>query len=166
MSSTLAPVGFLQQIPTEFVPKILGLAQQQQFPPAGVLFREGTTHSYFHILERGHVRLDMMVSGRGRIPLLTIGPGDVLAWSALLAEETMTSTAVALEPVTTLAFEGTQLRRLCAERPEIGYHVMKQVAQSLSKRLVATRLQLLDLFTPHVPVLEEMAVDDPFDDES
>lgn len=164
-SPPLPPTEFLQHIPAEYVQEILILGQQQRFAPAAVLFREGTIHRYFHLLVEGRVRLDMVVMGCGRVPVLTLGPGDVLAWSALVAEDLMTSTATALEPVTTLAFEGAQLRRLCSERPEIGYHVMKQVARSLSRRLVATRLQLLDLFASHVPVLEEMGLDDAFDDE-
>lgn len=158
--STLPPFEFLQHMPAESLTEILKLGQQRHFEPASVIFREGTIHQYFHILVEGHVRLDMTVPGRGRMPILTTGPGDVLAWSALVAEGMMTSTAVALEKVATLAFDGTLLRHLCSDRPEIGYHVMKQVARSLSKRLVSTRLQLLDLFSPHVAVLEEMAIDD------
>lgn len=165
LSPTLPPAEFLQHIPAEYLSEILSLGQQQQVKPAGVLFREGTVHQYFHIVKQGHVRLDMTVPGRGRIPMMTIGPGDVLAWSALVDEGMMTSTAVALEQVTTIAFDGMRLRHLCSDRPEIGYHVMKQVARSLSRRLVATRLQLLDLFSPHVPVLEEMADEDPVVDD-
>jgi CRP-like cAMP-binding protein len=156
-------VEFLQLIPAEYVSEVLKVGQPQPFAPGAVLFREGTIHPFFHILELGSVRLDMAVPGRGRIPMLTIGPGDVLAWSALVAEGVMTSTAVALEPVTTLAFDGIRLRQLCSERPEIGYHVMKQVAGSLSRRLVATRLQLLDIFSADVPVLDVTADTSPVD---
>ncbi|TXT27172.1 MAG: hypothetical protein FD138_2777 [Planctomycetota bacterium] len=45
---------------------------------------------------------------------------------------------------------GHQLQQLCQSDAEVGFHLMWQVASALSQRLVATRLQLLDLFAkPH-----------------
>lgn len=85
----------------------------------------------------------MAIPGRGRVPILTAGPGDVLAWSALVQQKIMTSTAVAQEPVRTIAFDGNALRQLCECNHAIGYYVMRQLAPALSHRLVATRLQLL-----------------------
>jgi CRP-like cAMP-binding protein len=58
----------------------------------------------------------------------------------------MTATATALEPVRTLAFDGRALKALCEECHEVGYYVMRQIVVVLSERLLATRLQLLDLF--------------------
>jgi CRP-like cAMP-binding protein len=66
----------------------------------------------------------------------------------------MTATATALEPVRTVAFDGEKLRSLCDQQPDIGYHLMNQLAVALSRRLLATRLQLLDVFAGHVSVLE------------
>ncbi len=49
-----------------------------------------------------------------------------------------------------VAISGLELRQLCNTDFEVGYHVMGQVASALSQRLLATRLQLLDLFAkPH-----------------
>jgi CRP-like cAMP-binding protein len=65
----------------------------------------------------------------------------------------MTATATALETVRAIAIDGPQLRTLCQQRTDIGYHVMARMAEALSHRLTATRLQLLDLYahtTPHV----------------
>ncbi|MBS0201288.1 MAG: cyclic nucleotide-binding domain-containing protein [Planctomycetes bacterium] len=147
---------FLRQIPSRHLPEILNLAQERHFAPSTVLFREGTVHHEFHVVIVGHIRLAMTIPNRGEIPLLTVGPGDVLAWSALVSEGMMTSSAVALENVRTLAFDGPQLRSLCDGQPDIGYHIMKQLARALSRRLVATRLQLLDLFASHEPILESL----------
>jgi hypothetical protein len=55
----------------------------------------------------------MAIPGRGRVPILSAGPGDVLAWSALVQQKIMTSTAVAQVPVRTIAFDGDALRQLC-----------------------------------------------------
>ena len=58
------------------------------------------------------------------------------------------------EAVKTVALPGDQLRQLCEAEHEVGYHIMRQLASALSRRLLATRLQLLDLFGEHVPALE------------
>lgn len=145
---------FAGGIPSRLLPVLLHLAQPRRFSPGAVLFKEGDRSLDFHLILSGHVRLDMSVPIRGRIPLLTVGAGDVLAWSAVLAKGSMTTSAIALNPVWTAAFDGPQLQQICEEQPELGYHVMKQLASALSRRLLATRLQLLDLFGDHAPLLD------------
>ncbi len=155
--SLLEPVlhsEFLRAIPGPLIARLESLAQMRVFQPGAVLFVEGNSHPDFHVVASGHVRLDMLVPRRGRVPILTVGPGDVLAWSALVGNSIMTSTAVALEAVKTVALPGDQLRQLCEAEHEVGYHIMRQLASALSRRLLATRLQLLDLFGEHVPALE------------
>lgn len=140
---------------TEFVsgiPSLLTLAQPRTYHPGATLFSEGDRNFDFHLILEGHVRLEMSVPVRGRIPLLTVGVGDLLAWSALLAQGRMTTSAIALDNVWTAAFDGPQLQQLCEQQPQIGYHVMKRLANCLSRRLLATRLQLLDLFEEHEPM--------------
>ena len=63
----------------------------------------------------------------------------------------MTATAIALEPVRTLSINGRSLREWCESDHEAGYHVMRQLVLVLSERLLATRLQLLDLYQEHQP---------------
>jgi CRP-like cAMP-binding protein len=96
----------------------------------------------------------MSVPARGRVAVLSLGPGDVLAWSALLGGGRMTATARAVGPVTTLAFDAAALLALCESDHEVGYHLMRHLSAALSRRLVATRLQLLDLFAD-VPAAPE-----------
>jgi CRP/FNR family cyclic AMP-dependent transcriptional regulator len=150
--SLIADSPFLREIPTSFLPDLEKIAEIHRFPPGATIFSEGTLHPYFHVLATGDARLDMHVPRRGRVPILSVGPGDVLAWSALLGNGVMTSSALTLVPVQTVAFPGDKLRQLCEQQHEIGYHLMRQLAAALSLRLVATRLQLLDLFADHVPL--------------
>lgn len=142
---------FVRGMPSDCLAAIEELAHEDIFPPGHCVFAEGSDHPDFHLLLEGHVRLEMTSPGRGRIFLLTLGPGDILAWSALLSDGTMTATAIALDSVRTTSIPGERLRRLCEEQPVLGYHFMKQLAAALSRRLLATRLQLLDMFAEHEP---------------
>lgn len=58
----------------------------------------------------------------------------------------MTATAITLSPTRVLAGSGQEIRSLCDADPVFGYEFMREMAAALSKRLVATRLQLLDLY--------------------
>ena len=158
LSEAIQQSDFLRGLPQHFKASIADLAQKRDYPPGDMIFAEGAFHAEFHLVQSGHVRLEMTVPQRGRIPLLTVGPGELLAWSSLLSDGRMTAAAVALDPVCTLAFDGKQLRQICEKQPEFGYHVMKELAVALSRRLLATRLQLLDLFVGHEPVLESKSI--------
>ena len=118
----------------------------QNFLAGAVLFRKGTKHQLRYVVVHGRVALDMHVLGRGDVRILSLGTGDVLAWSALLGDNRMTATAVALADTQVITASADKLRELCEADHEFGYHLMRGMAEALSKRLLATRLQLLDLF--------------------
>lgn len=142
---------FLAALPAQVRQLLIPLAVSKAFPPGEELFREGHQHDAIYLVTQGHVRLEMFVRDRGHLPLLTAGPGDLVGWSPLFHEHSMTATATAMDHVHVLAFDGRRLLELCETNHEVGYHVMRQIAQVLSNRLVATRLQLLDLFQEHRP---------------
>lgn len=145
---------FLRSIPSALIERLDRISRRCDFPPGMTLFKEGQDNRDFHILTEGRVRLEMLVPRRGRIPIMTAGKGDILAWSALIGNSIMTTSATALVPVKTVAIDGEALRALCEEEHDIGFHVMRQLASAVSRRLVATRLQLLDLFAEQVPALD------------
>lgn len=142
---------FLDALPPSVRTELDQIASPKDFHPGSVIFLEGTEHDDIYLVLSGRIRLEMFVRDRGRLPLMTTGPGDLVGWTPLLADHPMTATAVALEPVRTLSFDGQDLRGLCESNHEVGYHVMRQVVLELSARLLATRLQLLDLFQEHQP---------------
>lgn len=114
--------------------------------PGTVLFREGQVEDEIYVVFSGHVRLSMKVPGRGDVMLLTAGPGDLVGWSGLISDGVMTATATAVDSARLVGLSGRCLRQLCEADPQLGYVLMKRLAQVISRRLVSTRLQLLDLF--------------------
>lgn len=122
------------------------VARRRTLSPGTILFREGEIEDDFFVISTGYVQLSMHVPGRGDVPFLTTGPGELVGWSGLLGEGRMTATATALEETTLIAMSGQKLRDLCSSEQDLGYILLKRVAQVLSQRLLSTRLQLLDLF--------------------
>ncbi len=58
----------------------------------------------------------------------------------------MTTTAIAQDAVQLIEMSGPDLAEACETDHEVGYQLMKRLAAALSLRLLATRMQLLDLF--------------------
>jgi hypothetical protein len=50
---------------------------------------------------------------------------------------------------------GGQIVTLCEHNPRFGYIFMRRAALAISKRLSATRMQLLDVFGTEMPTVAE-----------
>lgn len=141
---------FARELPEPVLAKLAALARVIEWNEGELVFREGDVQRDLFVVSSGHVVLEMNIPGRGATRILTVRSGELLAWSALLGKGRMTTSAITLEPTMAVAIPGDQLLALCQSDAEVGSHVMGQVANALSQRLVATRLQLLDLFAkPH-----------------
>jgi CRP-like cAMP-binding protein len=77
---------------------------------------------------------------------LSVEPGDIFGWSAVLAATQVQSTVVATEKSKALVIEGTKLRAALKEDHALAASLYPRVLQAVARRLRATRLQLLDLF--------------------
>lgn len=115
--------------------------------PGESLFREGTPEDAVYVVSSGQIRLSMHVPRRGEVSLLTAGPGDLVGWSGVLTGGPTTATATATEECELIAMSGARLRDVCADDPKLGYVLMTRIADVLARRLLATRLQLLDLYS-------------------
>ncbi len=141
---------FASKLPAAVLERLAAIARVVEWNEGALIFREGDHRDDLYVLSSGHVTLEVNVPGRGLTRILTVRSGELLAWSALLGDGRMTTSAIATEPTQAIAISGRELRQLCEADHEVGYHVMGQVASALSQRLLATRLQLLDLFAkPH-----------------
>ncbi len=137
--------GFAVGLPERVFQKLVENGQWVQHAAGEHFFCEGAKNDRLFFITAGKVSLEMHVPGRGRVSILTLGPGDVLAWSALLGRE-MTATAMAIDDVSAVAVSAGSLQQLCDQDHEFGYYVMRFMVETLAQRLLATRLQLLDLF--------------------
>jgi CRP-like cAMP-binding protein len=142
---------FFDDLSEDDLKKIADLAMLEQWAAGKVLFREGLVSENLFLINQGTVALDMQIPQRGQVRILTIGPGEVLAWSALLSDQRMTAMATVLEEATLISIPGPKLKELCESDPGVGYAVMRRIAVTLAHRLLATRLQLLDLFRETQP---------------
>lgn len=127
--------------------RLVECAATRSYATGDVLMREGDDTHPFGIVTSGRVALRLLVPERGAITILTVEPGDLVGWSALVAPYRATSTAVAVEPTGLLEFDAPALRRVLREDSALAATVYPRILEAVSRRLNATRHQLLDLYT-------------------
>ena len=157
----LGKMRFFVGLSDEDQQQLVKISQFVEFAPGEEVFTEGTVATNLYLLLSGRVELCMNVPARGCLPILTLEEGDLLGWSAALDQGEMTATAVSIKPTQAIALSAEKLRELCQQQHDIGYEVMRRVALTLSRRLVATRLQVLDLFADSPPSVRSAELEAP-----
>jgi CRP-like cAMP-binding protein len=146
LASRLSESWFGADLPPHALSQLAELAELRSYPADTTLLREGGPTTEFGIVLSGRIALRTLVPERGPITILTVEPGDVFGWSALVEPHVSTSTVVALEPVEVLVFSGAALRRLLAADAALAASVYPRLLRAVARRLVGTRTQLLDLY--------------------
>jgi CRP-like cAMP-binding protein len=129
------------------IEKLKALAKEVHFSPDQVIFREGQENADFYLIVSGRVGLEMSAGGRA-LRVQTLTAGDELGWSALLMGSQKYFQARALGPVEALAFDGGELLQACKDDASFGYALMHRLLAVVAERLQATRLQVLDSYSP------------------
>jgi CRP-like cAMP-binding protein len=117
-----------------------------RFDAGEVIFREGEEANKFYLIRQGKVAVEMFAPSRGPIILQTLGEGEVLGWSWLVAPYRWRFDGRAVELTRAIALDGECLRGKCEEDHNLGYELMKRVSLVMEKLVQATRLQLADVY--------------------
>ena len=112
-----------------------------------VILREGEINETLAIVLDGRVALRVRVPERGQVTILTVEPGDVVGWSAVVPPYRGSSTALALVDTELLIFDGPQLRLAIAADDHLAAQLYPVLLKAVARRLEGTRGQLLDLFS-------------------
>jgi CRP/FNR family transcriptional regulator, cyclic AMP receptor protein len=97
----------------------------------------------FWLVQSGQVTVDVHVPGQGRVPIDTIGVGELIGWSWLFPPFTWAFGAVAASPVRAFEFDARAVRASCTSDPALGYEVTWRLAQVVTGRLQTTRNRLI-----------------------
>jgi len=143
----LAEHPFFQGFAPEQIQLIAGCAQNAHFKADRYLFHEAESASAFYLLRSGKVALETNIPGPGMVTIETIDTGEVVGWSWLFPPYTWHFSARAVEDVQATVFDGGCLRGKAEQDHDLGYTLIMKFAEVMMRRLQATRLQLLDLYS-------------------
>ena len=137
---------FGAELSPETQERLAKLGVIEDFEADQVILQEGDPAKEMGILISGRLALRTLVPERGPVTILSVEPGDIFGWSAVLADTEAQSTVVATEPSRALVIEGTGLRAALKEDHALAASLYPRVLKAVARRLRQTRLQLLDLF--------------------
>ncbi len=138
---------FTEGITPEHCATLASLGRRVSFGKDEIIFREGDPKHEFFLLLTGRVALEMAVQDK-TLRVHVVEGGDELGWSAVLMGGGKRFQARALEPVEALAFDGYKLLEICRADNAFGYKIMHRMLATVSERLQAARLQVLDRYSP------------------
>jgi CRP-like cAMP-binding protein len=150
---TLREIRFLHDMGPMHLAQIAGIARLRDFQEGDVVFRQGEAAQHVYLVVSGNISLEICAAGTGCKQILTLGPGELLGWSSMLEQLCYTAKARSLGPAQLVEINVAQLLAICDRDPQFGYALMRQAALALAKRLSATRMQLLDVYSTVLPVV-------------
>jgi len=145
----LANHPFARGLNDRHVELLVGCASNIRFETGQLVFREGEEAKQFYLIREGKVAIEVFASERGPINILTLGQGEVLGWSWLVAPYRWRFDAHAIESTRAIALDGKCLREKSERDHDLGYELLKRIAHTMEERLQATRLQLLNVYELH-----------------
>ena len=128
------------------VARLARMARTYEAPAGSQLLREGDVTGELSVLLRGRVALSERVPGHDTVTLMTVEPGDIFGWTALLAPYQATLTVTATEPVEVVAFDGARLREALRTDEMLAACVFRQAFDAVAHRLFAALGQALDIY--------------------
>ena len=146
-SVTLRDTWFGARLPADAATKLEPHVRRASYEAGAEILREGDPTSALGIVASGRVALRLRVPERGPTTILTVEPGNIIGWSAVVPPHRATSTVVALVPTELLLLDGEALRTQLDADPVLAATVYRSLLEALARRLHGTRMQLLDLFS-------------------
>lgn len=146
VDSALAATWFTAGMSAAARARLAALGALTQVEDGATVVREGTPCTSLGVVVAGRIALRLRLPGGDERTILTVDPGDVFGWSAILPPAIATSTGIAVQPTTAVVFDGERLSAALATDCDLAVAIYGRLFASVARRLVATRLQLLDVY--------------------
>lgn len=143
----LAEHPFFKGLKPEYLQLITGCASNVRLSTGSYIFHEGEEASQFYLIRKGKVALEIFAAQYGPITIETIEAGEVLGWSWIFPPYRWHFSGRVSEPIRAIVLDGECLRAKGEADHDLGYELMKRVAQIMMERLNATRIRLLDIYS-------------------
>ncbi len=146
----LKELSFFKDMSGEMLEYIAGCGQNMHFAPNEFMGRENEAADFLYVIKKGNVAIQVIHPIKGPLTIRTLGSGELAGFSWIIPPYRLQFDIKALEHTSVVALDGTCIRKKCEEDHHLGYLLMKQSAAIMNKRLIDTRIQLLDVYSQRV----------------
>ncbi len=152
LTNTLRRIPWFVDLSPSQIECLSSIAMLHELETGEFLFKEGDREDSLYILLEGQVALEVEVPTRGQVQIYTAEMLDILGWSSMTPiVRQRTASLRATKPCLLLGFNSKLLQQLCDEDHELGYIIMRRLANVVANRLLTTRLCLFDLIAHTEP---------------
>jgi CRP/FNR family cyclic AMP-dependent transcriptional regulator len=145
--AALQSIPWFQELSDQHFDLICSITHLVDVDQDTTIFSEGDKEENLYIVLEGRVAVELFSSVQGKIRIYTAEPLEVIGWSSVTpVVRQRTASARAVLDSRLAAVDGRELRKLCDQDCELGYIIMRRIANVIAGRLMITRLQLLDLY--------------------
>jgi CRP-like cAMP-binding protein len=146
LTAVLAATWFARDLSPRARDHLAALGTLTNIPEGTTVLREGDVCRSIGVVISGRVALRLRLPGGDDRTILTVEPGDVFGWSAVLPPAIATASAVAIVPTQAVMVDGDRLRAAFEADTDLAAAIYNRLLVSVVRRLGATRTQLLDLY--------------------
>ena len=125
---------------------IAGCGRNEVFHAGDSLFREGEPAEKFFLIRHGSVSVELHVPGHEPQVVDTLQDGEIAGWSWLVPPHKWANDARAATLVRAISLDANCLRGKCESDHSVGYEVFKRFIPVIAGRLLAVRMQLVDVY--------------------
>jgi CRP/FNR family transcriptional regulator, cyclic AMP receptor protein len=152
LTKTLRRIPWFAELSKAKLDCLASIATLHELEAGDQLFQEGDREDFLYVLLEGQVVLEIEVPTRGQVPIYTAEVLDTLGWSSMTPiVRQRTASARATQPCLLIGFNSKLLQQLCDDDCELGYIIMRRMANVVANRLLTTRICLLEMISQSVP---------------
>lgn len=128
------------------IERLAKISRIQLFQPEEELFHEGDQVENLYIILSGEVILENYIPTMGNHTVAHAESLDVIGWSCLTpVVRQRTATVKVLQSARMISIKGEDLIKLCEEDSDLGYIIMRRVANIVATQFLSTRLYLYEI---------------------
>jgi CRP/FNR family transcriptional regulator, cyclic AMP receptor protein len=151
LNNTLHRIPWFTDLDQSQLDCLASISTLYELDEGDVLFKEGDREDYLYILLEGQVVLEVEVPTRGIVPVYTAEMLDIIGWSSMTPiVRQRTASVRATKSCLLLGLNSKLLQQMCEEDHDLGYIIMKRLANVVANRLLTTRLCLIDMLVQDV----------------
>jgi CRP-like cAMP-binding protein len=136
-------VELTHDLKTHHLHKLASVSSEVEFAKGQIIYQPGDVGEAIYVIESGQVIIELDVSGRESITILTFGPGEFFGWSSLFPLERKTARARAIKPTRAVAINADRLRTAMESDQDLEYAIDRCAVKVMAERIKITRQQLV-----------------------
>jgi len=146
LEQSLSRHPFFTEFPKAHLATIASCANTAVFDTGTFLFRGGESAHAFFAIQRGRVAVTSLTPHEGPVSVTSVGDGELLGWSWLVPPYRWHFSARALEQTSVIAFNAACVREQVERDHDLGFLIMRKLAQVMASRLEAVSLRLVNAY--------------------